>query len=145
MLNFHFGSFESFDQFLFNLCWALDINWLLNWNFYWNMHWNLNWDLMPDWNFSVDVNRLINVDNFLSYCWHLNCFYHLFLHFKRNFLFNLYVFGNLYDFLYNPLRSWDWFWNLNYDLDWFFNNDLLNDLFWHDWFMSLNLGVSIFK
>jgi hypothetical protein len=102
------------------------------------LDWNLNWDLSINMHrhFPIDINRLVDIDNFLGDHWHLDCpddlsgnfldhfNWHLFLHLNI-----LWYLNNLLD---NPFRSRDWFGHLNNDLEWFLNHDLLYDFFGYD-------------
>ena len=98
-----------------------------------------------DWDLSIDVDWLVDVYDFLGDCRDLNCLYDLFYDFERNFLFDFDVFGHLNDFLHNSLRSRNGPWYLHNHFNWLLNNNLLDNLFWNNAFMPVNLSISVLE
>lgn len=141
MLNFHFVLSESFEQFFLHIR-PVNINGLLNRHFNRNLNRYLSVDM--DRYFTINVDWFIHINYFLCDCWYLNCLNDFFLNLKWNFLLNLYVFRNLYNFLNDSLRPRYCSWDLHQYLNRLLYNDLFNYFLRHNMFMSLNFSVSVF-
>lgn len=79
----------------------------------------------------VDVDGLVDINNFLDDGGHLYCLYYFSWGFiggwHRHFLFHLDVFGHLHNFLDDPFGAWDVLEDFHDDLDWLLDDDLFDD------------------
>lgn len=98
-----------------------------------------------DWDLSVDVDRFVNIDDFLSDSGYFDCLDNLSLDLKGDFLLDFDIFGYFYNFLHDSLRPRNWSRDLNNHFHWLLYNNFSNYLFWDDMFMPVNLCISIFE
>lgn len=98
-----------------------------------------------NWNLSVDVNWLIDVNYSLGNGGNLHCFNGLYFDLIRNPFLYLHIFWNLDYFLHYSLRAWNGLEYLNYDLNRFLYDYLLYYLFRDYRPVPLNLTIPIFQ
>ena len=91
------------------------------------------------------MDWLVNVYNPLCNCRNFHCSDNLLLNFIWDFPLDFDVLWYFYDFLDDSLRARDRSKHLNDDFHRFLYNHFLNDLFWNNTFVSINLCIPVLQ